>query len=303
MKLSVYLSTLLPLFTRDRMTEDWHTNAEILDNYVLPSYESAAEYFKATKLKSPDAKRYDDMFHHQCRVLVNHNENLVVGIYKCLLQLKKVIVLLEQRTETEFGSDVAKAALTYRQANLLQLQEATGFVLKYAQLLLRYVYVAEATQYKDSDVTLLESIKPADHDTLKAGFTSFTGALNILVDPKQDFGKGLDEIPDIVIKPEAMSGLQSTLGRKLDPFHVGFLPPLFNPIYHVRMLVAEWQTNRFHKAQAEQALMQTHLLHLKKLESGKPDAKLRQEIQYYEDQVDKSSAKLADMEKTYAAAA
>lgn len=302
MKLVNFVQSLLPGWSRDRMTEDGNANQSLLEQYVLPSYEAAAEHFKTVKLKSPDAKKYDNLFHTQCRV-VNHHDNMVVGIYKCLLQIKKTMGLLDGRTETDFGSDVAKAALTYRQANLLQLQELTGFVLTYATLFLRYVYVVESAQYKDADVQLAESIQPADLDQVKANFAGFVQALNVLADPKNDFSKGLDEIPDIVIKAEAMTGLQATLGRKLDPFHLSLLPPFLSPIYHVRMLVAEWQTNRFHRGRAELSLMQTHLLHLKKLESGHPDAKLRQEITYYENQVNSASHKLADMEKSYAAAA
>lgn len=302
MKLAPFIASLLPTWSRDRQVEDWNTSVEVLEKYVLPSYEAAAEHFKTAKLKSKDAQRLDEMFHHNCRV-VNHNDNLVVGIYKCLLNLKKAIPLLEQRTGTEFGSEIAKGAMTYRQANLLQLQEMVSFALSFSTLVLKYVYVAESAHYPDSDSNLAEQIMPDERDYLKANFNAFAQSLNILGNKDTDFSKNLDGIPDIVVKSENIGAMESSVGRnKLDPFRLGLLPPIFSPIYHIRLLVAEWQTNRFYKAKEEQQLMQVHLLHLKKLQEGKPDAKLRQEIQYYEDQVNKISRKTSEMEKAYGGA-
>ena len=302
MKIANFLASLLPSWSRDRQVEDWNTSAEILEKYVLPSYEAAAEHFKTAKLKSKDAQKYDELFHHACRV-VNHHDNLVVGIYKCLRNMKQAMPLLEQRTGTEFGTDIAKGAMTYRQANLLQLQEMVSFVLSFSTLVLKFVYVAESAHYPDSDGNLAEQILPNERDYLKTNFNAFAQALNILGNKDTDFGKNLDGIPDIVVKTESIGAMESSIGRtKLDPFRLALLPPIFSPIYHIRLLVAEWQTSRFYKAKEEQQLMQVHLLHLKKLQEGKSDAKLRQEITYYEDQVNKISRKVSEMEKAYGGA-
>lgn len=301
MKLMSYLTTLLPTFSQDRVIEDWNANKTLLEDYVLPTYEAAADHFKTTKFKSTEAIRFDQQFHHLVRV-ANSHDNMIVASYKIFQQLKKHSEILEKRLENDFGTDIAKDALTYRQANLLQLHEMVGFTLNFAQLLLRFVYVAEAAKFEDSDMTLAESVQPADMDALRAGFMAYCQAMNVLGDPHTDFQVSLDSIPDAVVKAESIGAMQSTVGAKrMDPFKIGLLPPILSPIYHVRMLVAEYQSNRFHRAREEKELMQLHLAHLKRLAEGKPDAKLRQEIAYYESRVDKYSNEIADMEKKYAA--
>jgi ABC-type phosphate transport system auxiliary subunit len=70
-----------------------------------------------------------------------------------------------------------------------------------------------------------------------------------------------------------------------------------NPVYHVGMLVAEWQAARYKAAQEELRTLQLRKLNLEKKLEGKSDAKIEQQISYMQKRVDDLEYKIVKMEK------
>jgi hypothetical protein len=288
---------LLPSFAKSRIIEDIQVTRGEIKEFSAPAYAIAAPDFKGYKFKSDRIKPLADTFTRMCKP--HSGDNLVTGIEKAFKPMLANLDEIEKLIEQVYGDDVGGATLTYQKANLLQLVEIIGFVSRYARKLLIYVYAAETEKYPEAGTVFTDSIVPAEIEWITSNLVSFCTAFNIVMMKPEELKKHLTDIPDIVVKQETAQAVSATIGdKKLDPFNMKLIPVWLNPIYHVRMFVAEWQTNRYHEAKAELQLLQLHRLHLEKLREGKPDARLKQEIEYVENRINKLSYKLKEMEKS-----
>jgi hypothetical protein len=296
MKIPYYLTSLLPTFGKDRILEDINVTRGEISEFTHPAYAIAAPDFKTWKWKSERLATIAGSIDRQMKKPAH--ENYVTAIEKSFKPMLANLDEVKRMVEATYNDDVGGAGITYLKANLLQFVELIGFVSKYARKLLIYTYAAETETYPDSGTVFTDMIVPADIEWLTQNVVNFSTAFNIVTVPPAEVKKQLSQIPDMVVKQENSEAVTAALGEsKLDPFRMKLIPIWLNPIYHVRMFVAEYQTNRYHEAKAELQLLQLHKLHLEKLKEGKPDAKLAQEIQYTQSRVQKLSYKIAEMEK------
>jgi hypothetical protein len=70
-----------------------------------------------------------------------------------------------------------------------------------------------------------------------------------------------------------------------------------NPIYHFRLMIAEWQANRYKSYKEKKKLLEVKLLRLRLLREGKRDPKLDKEIDYIESLVGKLEYSMSKMEE------
>ena len=160
------------------------------------------------------------------------------------------------------------------------------------------MYVCETAEYPDSGTALNDSLSPAEIEWLNANFLSFCTALNVVSGNPQQVKKQIDNIPDIIITSENATTLPSTMGEaRLDPFQMNLITVRMNPIYHIRMFVAEYQADRYKAAKEEVKLLQLRKLNLEKLADGKPEAHIQKEITYMETRIQGLNFKIAKMEK------
>lgn len=294
MKIPNFLATLLPTFSKDRILEDINVTHGEITEFTQRAYAAAATDYKNHKFKSEHMKPFLGQFERHIKGRGNFVVNIDAGLKTVLANLDETKKLVD----ATYNDDVGGAGITYMKANLLQFVELVAFVSRYARLLLIFTYAAETAEFKESGVEFSESIAPADRDWLKANMQNFSAAWNIVTVDPSDFKRKMNDIPDIVVKQEAADALSASIGdKKLDPFSMKLIPVWLNPIYHIRMFVAQWQSERYHRAKAELQLLQLHKLHLEKLRAGKPDANLKKQIEYTENQINKYSAKIRDMEE------
>lgn len=293
MKIPHFLASLLPTFSKDRIIEDCNVTRGEITEFTMPAYALAAPEFKSRKFSSEHMSPFLGSFERNLHGKGNFISIIEAGFKPMLANLDEVKKLIE----AIYNDDVASGGTTYLKANLLQFVELVGFVSKYARKLLIYTFVAETEQMEGSGTVFTDSIQPGEIEWLTQNVQNFGSAFNIVTTPPDQLKKLVSGIPDIVVKQEAAEAMASTIGeRKLDPLNMRLIPVWLNPIYHVRMFVAQWQTERYHEAKAELQVIQLHKLHLEKLKEGKPDAALKQQIEYAENRIHKLSGKIHDME-------
>lgn len=296
MKIPFYLTSLLPTFGKDRILEDINVTRGEITEFTHPAYAIAAPDFKTWKFKSPQMTTIIASLDRQLKK--SGHENFITAIEKGFKPMLANLDEIKRMIDATYNDDVGGSGITYLKANLLQFVELIGFVSKYARKLLIYTYAAETEAYPEAGSVFTESIVPAEIEWINANLVNFSQAFNIVTIPSSEVKKQLSQIPDLVVKQENADAMVASLGQsKLDPFMLRLIPVWLNPIFHVRMFVAEYQTNRYHEAKAELQLLQLHRIHLEKLKEGKPDAKLAQEIKYTENRVQKLTYKIAEMEK------
>ena len=164
-----------------------------------------------------------------------------------------------------------------------------------------YIYICETSVFEESDTTLVDSFSKAEIEWINHNFIAFCAAFNITSGKPQQVEKQFSNIPDIVVTGDNAHTLGATIGEdKIDPFQMSLIPIWMNPIYHIGMFVAEWQSDRYKAAKEEVRLIQLRKLNLEKLSEGKPDAKIQKEIAYMETRIQGLNFKLAKMEKANA---
>lgn len=302
MKADQFFKSLLPSFSKDTVLEDCRvTRGEIVDT-VQPAYRQAADLMKNAKFKSAEvlalAKQFSSLAHRT-------QGNIVVTIDKAIPVVLSTLDEVEGMIQANCADEIAAGGMTFLRANLLQLVECAGFFAKYARQLLIYIQIHESAQFIQETDEQYDAVKdhlvPADIAYIQDNFQNFVMAFNALTSGGADLRKKLDAVPDVVMTDDNVHTLPHTAGAtKIDPLKLGFIAAWLNPIYHIRIAIADWQFERYKLAQAELQLLQMRNLNYQRLAAGQPpNAKLQKDIEYNERRIADLRAKIAKMERNH----
>lgn len=295
MKIKDLLSKLLPTFGKDTLLEDIRITRGSLEQ-LLDIYDTAASEFKNWKFKSSEVKSQVNTF----KSMVDGSGNPIVDIHKHLPTVLKNLDVAETIAAKILNGQVAGKGMTYKQAILVQYCDAIFLVEKYARKWLNYVLVHESAEFKENGLPVDEAIPAPDAEWIKKTFVDFCIAFKATTEAPDKVEKKMDELLDIDVSSSDAESLSKTRGpNATDPFKLGFIATKANPIYFVRMVIAEWQVRRFKESKEELAALQLRMLYLKRLQEGRPDAATENKIRYLESRIQKLTAELADMEKDY----
>lgn len=293
MNVTKYLRSLLPNFDKVRVMEEIRITRGEIKDVTEPLYHKAAPFITKWTVKSPEVKELITTFNR----FVHPNGNAFTYIQKSFPAILENLDEVEAMIEQIYSDEVAGSGLTFLKSNLLQFVECASFVSRYARKLLIYVYIHETAEYKDGGTVLTDSLTPFESDWIKSNFVPFCQALMATSGQKAKLKKELDDIPDIVVTEDNADSLGKTMGQsKLDPLNMGFIPVWLNPIFHVRMMVAEWQSARYKQAREELAVLQLRQINLEQLQDGKPDAAVQKKIAALEIRIQDQTIKMAKME-------
>lgn len=293
MSIAKYVASLLPSFERGRVEEDVRILKEELQEITLPPYQAASDHFKRERFQSGDVKDFDRTF--QRTVRTDLSGNYVDITSQALTRAKEMVEKIDTALDKYFGRDVTSEGMTYTRMNVLRYLECASFASRYARKLLLWTYHHEQAA---SGRPIGQPFTKAEIQWLFDNRAAFFVCIRILATKTQDVEKSFRNIPDMVVIPEEVDMAKETVGiSRLDPLQTHLIPVKLNPIYHVRMAIAEWQVNRYKAGQEEKRALEYRLLALKEAREGKEDAKLEQTIEYTEDRLKKLNYKLAKIEE------
>lgn len=292
---SRYVSSLLPGFKRTQVEEDLRILKESIVENTLPPYEAAAEAFTINKLASKDAVDFDRLFTRQMGRDVDTSGSYVHAIVRQLQNTVDVLDTFEKDLDKYFEKDITKAAMSYTHANVLKYIELATFNVRFARKLLLWTLQNEQEK---AGQKIASPFAKAEIEWMLENRNLFLSSVKTLSMPAKKVTGLLKNIPNLVVAPEEADAVESSVGiAKIDPLGVGFIPVSLNPIYHIGMLVAEWQAERYKLATEEKRSLEYRLLSLKEMRDGKRDAKLEQEIEYTENRIKKINFKLSKFEE------
>lgn len=300
MKIIQFVKGLLPHFEKSRVLEDLRVSIGELDSIVIDNYNQASEHFRTNRLKSDDSKDLSDAFYQNFDLQKGSKQASFVGdINKRMAFVKKNAEYVLESVEELFERDIIAEGLTVRKALLIRAAESMSFISKFSIDLLNVVYVNEATEV---NATLEESLRlaPATIKLVNHNVTKFAKLLSDYGIPNDSFKKLIQELPEVVINSKTANTVMGLYNEKdIDPFAnsyvVGFNG---NPIYHIRLLVAEWQSSRYKASKDKKKMLELRLLHLQLIQDKKNDPKLEQEINYIQSRIDKTERYLREVEES-----
>lgn len=298
MEIEQFIGKLLPTFGRDRVIEDIRITRGELEELVSVYAEAANLMRNTSSLKN---KQVLDKLATFKRIVSTGNDNMIVFISKNLKQVIENLNMAEKLVEASLNPMIASKGLTFKQATVIQYVDAIHFANKYARKLLHYVYVMESSQYAEDQVEAMKALSKPDLIFIDEKFVDFCNAFKSVSGDTEDSFKKIEEVPEAEVNSVSIRTMSTTVGpTRLDPLKMGFIGTWMNPIYFIRMMVAEWQVKRYNEAKEEIIVLRLRCMQLDQQRSGKANAKLEKEIEYTESRIQKLSYEVEQMEKKHA---
>lgn len=295
-----FIQTLLPRIQKDQVQEDLNISVREMETTVIPSYMHASDFFRTSKFTAEPNKELTTDFYRNFDLQGGSKQaTLVSEVYKRLPFIKENIGYIQGLIEEVMERDIIAEGLTAKKATLLRAAEHLSFISRFSLDLLNLIYVNEAGS-ANADVLESMRLSPGATRHVEKNIVVYARLVSDYGIPLKDFQKIYLRIPEVVLSQktsQAISGLYRE--GDLDPFasaHVsGFTG---SPIYHIRLMVAEWQSNRYKSNKETAQMLQLRLLHLKLLHEKKNDPKLEKEIEYVQGRVDKIQRYLREVEES-----
>jgi hypothetical protein len=248
------------------------------------------------RIKSDALKDMSDIFYRSITDKSIKQSSMIADIYKRLSNLIENTKFLQERIEAELERDMIREGLTARKILLVRGAESISFMSGFMLDLLNYSYVQETEIETDRSNGLDLSIAKIKH--VEANVSRFAKLLGEYAIQPDEFRKLFKDIPEVVVNEKtemAVSGVYKE--SVLDPFNTGYVVGFYyNPIYHLRLAVSEWQAGRYKANKDKKKVLELRLLHMKLKSENKSDPKLEQEITYLQSRIDKIERDLKRVE-------
>lgn len=300
MKIIDYFRSLLPNFEKNRVTEDARVTYSSLENSSIQSYKEAEKTFTSFTFKSKKVKELIVVFNRITGTAGKNN--IVISISRLLNKLLEQQESVRERIENVFEDTVLTDGMGCLKGNLIRVLEVTAFISDYSTRLLNYIIINETAEVTGDENYVKDNIVPAEEKYIQDNFVNFCTFLKYLAIDKEKFVKTLDTIPDVLLNKDNAGVIGGTYGEsKLDPLLIcGFGPTVSNPIYKIRLVVAEWQLETYKERQELKKVLELRLLNLNLQLETTPNAQVEREIEVTQARVDKLTYHLRKMEEAVA---
>lgn len=293
-----YVSSLLPSFEKRRVMQDIDNLRQSLVEFTLPPYNNAVDVFdRDWKWKSRDLEKFDKELVRKAKT--DFKGNYVMIIQKTLNRVSDNMDTLENLIDKSFQDDIVGRVLTYQRATMLRYVEMIGFAIRYSNLLLRWTFAMEHTA-RGNDRS--GQVLPAEEKWLKEKEGEFFEAIRVLSTTKKDLVDSIEKVPNVEITEDNEETVAATMGiNRLNPMRMNLISKDWNPIYHVRMAIADWQVNRYKANKEERRVLEYQLMRMKeRLENDTDNAQLAAEVDAASNRLEKLNHSIKKMEDRYA---
>lgn len=281
MKITQFMATLAPSFTKDTLLEEYEDVQKQLNQINLPLLEGAMKNLSRFHFKSSLAEKMEESLFDGIKV--KRYPNFIGGFTEVCKRMRDQMPVIERLIDEHFELDISSHAMTIQRINILQYVPVMSFTLRYMRAFMNYAVSLEVNASSDSPEPVFDLI-PADRDWLARHREAFIDSVSVVYKRGANLEKVFEAMPDINIDPSNAKIVEQTQGGVADPLGMGFIPLIINPIFHFRKMVMNYQVERYHLAKAEHDMLQRKLHNLRMISEGRNDAKTQRDIRYTEEQ-------------------
>jgi len=295
MKILKFIKVLLPSLQKRDVMEDMRITISDLENNIIPSYKVAADFFSTNPFKAKETKELSNRFYKNLTSNGIHKQRSMIGdIHLRLVNYLEILRDVQDTMESSLDEDILNEAMSIRKANLLKIESSGFFISRYSSELLNYIYTLEENNLS-KDATSLPPKTVKYVNRLLTRYVYLLGDVGITL---SEYKTIIAKIPDVIITEDNSSAIGSIYKESdIDPISSDGLNFIYNPIYHIRLTISQWQVNRYKEAKDKKKVLELRLLHIKTLKQGVEDAKLQKEIDYNQSRVDKLNRYISDVEE------
>lgn len=298
-----FIKRLIPTLSKSDLESDFEISLNAL-KVVISSYEDIQATHTAVEFKSPKAKALITSWYKEFNS-VKTDINLAGGKHFAadMLHIFKNIQqngdLIKQEIADISNEVIMSKALTAFKGNVLRAVEHYFFLTRYALDLANHLYVLEA-QHGGIELSKSACPNPKQVEFIGKNIWIFARITAVYGQERTKFQSKLDSLMLVVINQDQMDDALSTYEHgKLDLFDnlpVGFMG---SPIYTVRLVWAQWESDRYKQLKDKKKLLELRCLHLKLLaEHGGGDVNTERELEYLQKRVTDIDYKVAKIEES-----
>lgn len=282
-----FTGSLLPTFKKDRLLEDARVVKTELVNYTIASYETSYELLASNKLASKDIKEYEKRYF--VKMGGRNAKGMVADIYTRLQEILKVVNVIETAVEKNFETSIVVDGITLYKVSLIKGLETCGFISRYANRFLNYLYILESAAVKSDTSYTFKQLSKGEVKELETYFDDFCAALKALSKDHKNFQKELENTPNVTVGPNSEATLAGFSSLKLDPVNMFAVNGFVNPIYRIGMMIAEWQVARYKEAKELKTVLELRRLYLENMKNNSMEDEdgIQREIDVIQNRVDR----------------
>ncbi|GEM_PF-6059655 len=197
--------------------------------------------------------------------------NYPVLMLRLMEEMPMKVQMILTYIKANFNKDVAPEEMDYRRASVLQYLNALDFFVTYSRHLLLWTIDCETAAAQGNVNERGASTMPqAELEMLQKGLSGFIAVCKLLEIPVSEVDRALKSIPDAAVRSENDEALRQGIGAaKLDPLRMDFIPPRWNPFFHIRAGLAMFSANRYQAAVEEARAIEYSLLNLEQVYAGR----------------------------------
>lgn len=294
-----FVGKLLPRIERSEIAEDLRTTSKEVTNVAVPSWASAADHFKISKPISEEVKDLQLLFNRSFNFRrASKNINFITDISVRLKNLESNVLHIQSILDDVLEKDIITAGLTVRSAFVIRSAGNMSMVSRYLLSLLNYIYTME-TMARNEEVLDALSISKDEIKYVERNFDTFVKMFGEYTQLPEEFKQAIVNIPEAYVNKATQAALANMVAATtLDPFQTSGVAGLIgNPIYSVRMVIANWQNERYLSAQSKKNQLENRLAYLEMQAHGKKDPILEKEIMQLQDRIEQLDYKLRETDK------
>lgn len=285
------IRSFIPYFKKDTLLEDLDITLQLIPECII-AYKKAEDDFP-NKFKNNIVSGLSTDYFRDIRTKIKGSKNNLIS--DILLRLENTQVNLKsiEKLATELlENDIIKEGLTAKKANYIQVASYGSFIAEFSLDLLNYIYILET--YNKSSNNIPGDLPKGKKEYIHLNIYEFGRILNILGKENKDFIQDIDKIPEIVINETTEKTVLSVYGNdKLNLFgnsiRSGFEG---NPIYHVRLMIAEYQANKFKRNKDLLQQLQLRKLDLESQSRNEISPSVQKQIELISDRIEILEAKI-----------
>lgn len=295
MQILNFIKSIFGHIKKDTILEDLDTTKGEFTQVVVPIYQKAVTQFAKQKPKAADFSGLQNIFNRNYKPSDKHQEkNFIAEINKRLPSLIVNLESVEAQVTDVLERDIIKEGLTAKKAVLIRAAEEMSFISQFSVDILDLVLIREAKAHDASTAVELSQGKERD---IMDNFDQFARSLAVYSVSPEDFNKSLNDIPDVNLNEKTASSLSGIYADKIDPVNSYMQREFtYNPIYHIRMIYADWQASRYKALREKKRMLELRILNLQMLNEGTNDPAVEKEIEYIKNRVEGIEADMRSIE-------
>lgn len=292
-----YASKLLPIFKKDRITDDARVVKTELNTNTIPSYENSKDLFSPRFVRSKVIEKYSREYFTMLGG--TNSKGMVADIAFRLQSIENVVDVIADDAEKKFENSVIVDGMTLAKVSTIKALELCGFISRYSLRFLNYLYILETSASgANNDEYVSQQLSKGEIKEIELYFSDYCRSLKVLSKDSKNFLKDLDTLPNVTISPLAEATLANIGSTKLDPLNIFSLSGFISPVYRIGMMVAEMQVSRYKETKELKTNLELRRLYLESFrENGKFDEATQKEIDVIQSRIDRCTEQIRKTEE------